>query len=210
MSNVALAFDAGRNEVLASCGLIDKSLEHALRSGSNTRIVDACQSALSIHSASLKFTLEIGSADVARAVNQTLPAHDSFIENLKQRITAHAEGILNQAYRSCTNSTQRNQINQLNAQLMRMKQISQVPGHDEQMRILKAVLVADPRIQASNPRGHIHRCPNDHWFVIGECGGPMEEAICPDCGSRVGGTHHNFLPGQSRARDADLAAFNRQ
>jgi len=210
MRDVALAFETGRNKVLGSCGMIEKSLEHALHSGSNTRIVDACQSALSIHSASLKFTLEIGGAVVAQAMNQNVRTHDNFIHGLKQHIITHAEGVLNQAYRSCTNTTQRNQINQFNADLKTMKQISETPSHAEQMRILRAVLVADPRIQASNPRGHIHRCPNDHWFVIGECGGPMEVAICPDCGSRVGGTHHNFLPGQSRTRDSDLAEFHRQ
>eukprot|EP00796_Vickermania_ingenoplastis_P010581 gene10580-7349_t len=38
--------------------------------------------------------------------------------------------------------------------------------------------------------GHWFRCPNGHLYAIGECGGAMQEAKCPECGATVGGTQH--------------------
>ena len=36
-------------------------------------------------------------------------------------------------------------------------------------------------------KGHFFKCPNGHLFVIGECGGAMEEAKCNECGAKIGG-----------------------
>ena len=38
-------------------------------------------------------------------------------------------------------------------------------------------------------------CPNGHPFAIGQCGGAMEEAQCPECGEKIGGTDHNLVSG---------------
>ena len=35
-----------------------------------------------------------------------------------------------------------------------------------------------------------YKCPNGHLYAIGECGRPMEESKCPDCGSIIGGRDH--------------------
>ena len=35
-----------------------------------------------------------------------------------------------------------------------------------------------------------YKCPNGHLYVVGECGGPMEQSICPDCHARIGGMNH--------------------
>ena len=40
--------------------------------------------------------------------------------------------------------------------------------------------------------GHWFTCPRGHLYVIGECGGAMHEARCPDCGSTVGGGSHTL------------------
>ena len=36
----------------------------------------------------------------------------------------------------------------------------------------------------------VYRCPNGHLYSIGECGRPMEESKCPDCGALIGGRNH--------------------
>jgi hypothetical protein len=54
--------------------------------------------------------------------------------------------------------------------------------------------------------GHFYNCPNGHPFVIGECGGAMEQAVCPECGSPVGGSNHTLHSSNSRATEMeDLA-----
>ena len=35
-------------------------------------------------------------------------------------------------------------------------------------------------------------------FAIGECGLPMEQARCPECGAAIGGQNHAFLEGNAR------------
>ena len=35
-----------------------------------------------------------------------------------------------------------------------------------------------------------YKCPNGHLYVVGECGGPMQNGICPECGSQIGGNNH--------------------
>lgn len=41
--------------------------------------------------------------------------------------------------------------------------------------------------------GHFFTCPNGHIYAVGECGGTMQESICPDCKARIGGTQHKLL-----------------
>ena len=35
-----------------------------------------------------------------------------------------------------------------------------------------------------------YQCPNGHAYTIGECGLPMEESRCPECGEKIGGRDH--------------------
>ena len=35
-----------------------------------------------------------------------------------------------------------------------------------------------------------YKCPNGHLYVVGECGGPMQTGICPECRSQIGGRYH--------------------
>ncbi|KAI9768060.1 MAG: hypothetical protein M1840_005094 [Geoglossum simile] len=49
--------------------------------------------------------------------------------------------------------------------------------------------------------GHWYYCRNYHPFTVGECGMPMEEARCPQCGEPVGGRDHNPVEGVRRAED---------
>lgn len=40
--------------------------------------------------------------------------------------------------------------------------------------------------------GHWFKCPNGHLYFIGECGGAMQEGVCPDCHATVGGHSHRL------------------
>ena len=50
-------------------------------------------------------------------------------------------------------------------------------------------------------KGHWNKCPNGHYYVIGECGGAMEESKCPDCGSKIGGHDHKLLADNKFAKE---------
>ena len=44
-------------------------------------------------------------------------------------------------------------------------------------------------------RGSWHACPNGHRYLIGECGGAMQQSRCPDCRADVGGGNHALTAG---------------
>lgn len=56
--------------------------------------------------------------------------------------------------------------------------------------------------------GHWYRCRNGHPFTVGECGGPMVESVCPQCGAPVGGQHHQAAEGVTRATDLETEFGN--
>ncbi|KAF2229709.1 P-loop containing nucleoside triphosphate hydrolase protein [Viridothelium virens] len=49
--------------------------------------------------------------------------------------------------------------------------------------------------QEFSTTGHWYRCLNGHPFAIGECGRPMENTRCPECGAPVDGQHHQAAEG---------------
>ncbi|KAH8805391.1 hypothetical protein F5884DRAFT_799194 [Xylogone sp. PMI_703] len=51
--------------------------------------------------------------------------------------------------------------------------------------------------------GHWYYCRNNHPFTVGECGMPMEQARCPECGEPVGGHDHVSVEGVRRAEEFD-------
>ena len=52
---------------------------------------------------------------------------------------------------------------------------------------------------ATGSFGRYNECPNGHIYVIGECGGAMEESKCPECGAAIGGSNHRILSTNSRS-----------
>ncbi|KAI1103087.1 hypothetical protein F4804DRAFT_245949 [Jackrogersella minutella] len=54
--------------------------------------------------------------------------------------------------------------------------------------------------------GHWYHCENGHPFTIGECGMPMQQARCPECGAAVGGAAHVPAQGVHRADDIENLA----
>ncbi|KAF2671812.1 hypothetical protein BT63DRAFT_180528 [Microthyrium microscopicum] len=51
--------------------------------------------------------------------------------------------------------------------------------------------------------GHWYTCVNGHPFTVGECGMPMQQALCPECGEHVGGAHHQPVEGVQRAESIE-------
>ena len=51
--------------------------------------------------------------------------------------------------------------------------------------------------------GHFFKCPNGHYYVIGECGGAMEQGKCIECKSIVGGGQHALAAGNRHTGDLD-------
>jgi hypothetical protein len=48
--------------------------------------------------------------------------------------------------------------------------------------------------------GGWYKCRNGHVYAVGECGGPMQTATCPECGLGIGGTNHRVADGNSHAQ----------
>lgn len=51
--------------------------------------------------------------------------------------------------------------------------------------------------------GHWYTCEKRHPFAVEECEGPMQQTICPECESPVGGLHHQAAQGVRRAADLE-------
>ena len=56
-------------------------------------------------------------------------------------------------------------------------------------------------------KGHWFKCPNGHIYCIGECGGAMETAKCPECKADIGGGRHVLLPTNQLASEMDGATY---
>ncbi|XP_071503992.1 NFX1-type zinc finger-containing protein 1-like [Diadema antillarum] len=54
-------------------------------------------------------------------------------------------------------------------------------------------------------QGHWYKCPKGHVYCIGECGGAMENANCPECGASIGGQSHTLTSGNRVATEMDGA-----
>ena len=64
----------------------------------------------------------------------------------------------------------------------------------ERIEIVKAVGLS---------KGHWYKCPNGHYYCIGECGGAMQKAKCPECKADIGGTSHQLATGNVHAGEMD-------
>ncbi|CAK6438595.1 unnamed protein product [Pipistrellus nathusii] len=46
-----------------------------------------------------------------------------------------------------------------------------------------------------------YRCPRGHLCAVGECGRPMQQSVCIDCGAPVGGQNHRSITGFTDAQN---------
>lgn len=57
--------------------------------------------------------------------------------------------------------------------------------------------------------GHWYKCPNGHFYCIGECGGANQLSRCPEagCGASIGGSSHRLVTGNAHAPEMDGSSF---
>ena len=68
----------------------------------------------------------------------------------------------------------------------------------ERIEIVKAVGLS---------KGRWFKCPNGHYYCIGECGGAMQVAKCPECDAQIGGEDHTLLADNVFAPEMDGAEY---
>jgi len=54
-------------------------------------------------------------------------------------------------------------------------------------------------------QGHWLKCTNGHTYCVTECGGPMQQANCPECKVLIGGANHSYVEGTTVATEMDGA-----
>ncbi|KAJ6113799.1 hypothetical protein N7523_007116 [Penicillium sp. IBT 18751x] len=95
---------------------------------------------------------------------------------------------------------------ELHEKVQEMTRLYEGPRYEvvtlEELQSIKTAMVSGPRGIATHS-GHWYNCVNGHPFAIGECGMPMEQARCPECGARIGGQNHTAVEGVSRAREME-------
>ena len=68
----------------------------------------------------------------------------------------------------------------------------------EQIEIVEAIGLS---------KGRWFKCPNGHYYCIGEGGGAMQVGKCPECDVKIGGTHHTLLADNVFAPEMDGAEY---
>lgn len=71
----------------------------------------------------------------------------------------------------------------------------------EEKKQILAAMVKDVGSGVGSFGGHWFTCPKGHVYTIGECGGAMEQSVCPECGAVVGGSNHERAAGNQVATD---------
>lgn len=71
-------------------------------------------------------------------------------------------------------------------------------SEDERLEIVKAIGLS---------KGHWFKCPNNHVYAVGECGGATEKSKCPECKADIGGMQHRLVDGNRLATEMDGASF---
>jgi len=79
------------------------------------------------------------------------------------------------------------------------------------IKSLKAVNAADRKMIhkamsvsfRGSAQGHWLKCTNGHIYCVTECGGPMEQAKCPECNVDIGGVNHRYVEGTTVATEMD-------
>lgn len=153
--------------------------------------------------------METAGTEVATALKKGLQVHEEDNKEFQKTVVEKAEIVIQTGLQMCTNDEQRVEIQKLEEELTKLKAVLSEASTIERMKILKTVLIGDPSIRSSDGRGHLHRCPNGHYYIIADCGQPNQQSRCPDCGAAVGGGSHRFAGEHLAARDEDLAILNR-
>ncbi|KAF2120795.1 hypothetical protein BDV96DRAFT_275996 [Lophiotrema nucula] len=120
--------------------------------------------------------------------------------NTATHLREDAKALLGRAFELCTQPFQNADMLMVAVEeamkLMRKEWYEDVTL--EELASIKQAMVSGPRGIATHS-GHWYNCVNGHPFAIGECGMPMEQARCPECGAPIGGQSHQAVAGVTRA-----------
>ena len=70
-------------------------------------------------------------------------------------------------------------------------------------RLTKEELEIVVRAMHDIQKGAWYKCPNGHYYAIGECGGATQVGKCPECGAAIGGEGHRLLSDNIHAGEID-------
>ncbi|XP_045199802.2 NFX1-type zinc finger-containing protein 1-like [Mercenaria mercenaria] len=91
---------------------------------------------------------------------------------------------------------------QVKQEFDRLTELTKIDGLEisvgERLEIIKSMGLS---------KGHWFKCPNNHIYAIGECGGAMERGRCPECKEEIGGEQHRLTDGNKLAPEMDGATF---
>ncbi|KAJ5144090.1 uncharacterized protein N7515_002877 [Penicillium bovifimosum] len=137
---------------------------------------------------------------------ETLDPHckesDTSVEKLEDR-TETIRDLLAAALKLCDRL---GNCPELQEQVQEMARLYEGPRYEtvtlEELQSIKTAMVSG-RGGIATHSGHWYNCVNGHPFAIGECGMPMEQARCPECGAPTGGQNHRAVEGVSRAQEME-------
>ncbi|OQD75670.1 hypothetical protein PENDEC_c006G04360 [Penicillium decumbens] len=131
-----------------------------------------------------------------------LKESDACLEKLEDR-TETIRDLLTAALKLCDGL---GNCPELQEQVQGMTRLYEGPRYEtvtlEELQSVKTAMVSG-RGGIATHSGHWYNCVNGHPFAIGECGMPMEQARCPECGAPIGGQNHTAVAGVSRAREME-------
>ncbi|KAK2813103.1 hypothetical protein FQN50_000780 [Emmonsiellopsis sp. PD_5] len=118
-----------------------------------------------------------------------------------EQSTEAARSALNLALSICT--AHPSQTNGLPAEIAHVQSILRGSTFYMPVSTAERLEVLTAMAREFRGSGHWYYCRNNHPFTIGECGMPMQQARCPECGEGVGGREHRAVEGVRRAEDLE-------
>ncbi|KIY70900.1 hypothetical protein CYLTODRAFT_391263 [Cylindrobasidium torrendii FP15055 ss-10] len=207
----------------ASCIADTQKAKGIAAASSSTRQVARCEG-YAVRSEMFRFIFEI-LCEVAELKKQRPGLWDADKHNLIRRIqadTMRLSELLRTAEKGYVRSRPARDMNALKEELAWFKDEVRVPAETYKEEYLKLAehIRSDTGYQPMSVNemkevvkafgfshtGHFYNCPNGHPFVITECGGAMQQAVCPECSAPIGGMNHSLDSSNTRNRELeDLA-----
>ncbi|KAG5772514.1 hypothetical protein H9Q72_001332 [Fusarium xylarioides] len=130
---------------------------------------------------------------------------DSFYGKVDEKHVATARGLLSTALESCSKFVDGETLKKRVQDMMELYDPKYEKTTPEELAAIRSAMVSGPQGMATNS-GHWYNCVNGHPFAVGDCGMPMEEARCPECGEPIGGSRHRPVEGVTRAEEMEAPA----
>ena len=124
--------------------------------------------------------------------------HSSLTEDDRITLTSQVERVQSSGWKS--EKLKEKDYDEIVKFITRMSEKYKVDGltDAERIEVVKAIGLN---------QGHWFKCPNGHYYCIGECGGAMHEAKCPECGATIGGQRHTLRSDNQLAPEMDGARY---